>query len=110
TTVRTPGPARGSLVTGIDGRTLHVAWSALNGNLGYGVYYAPFDTRAMQWGAPDFELGKGVDSNTGFHEPVIDVTRRGIVGVAYYTNRQGPWAGQLRVLSSGTWAPVQKVN
>jgi hypothetical protein len=97
-------------VAGLDGRTLHLAWQAQNGNLGAGVYYAPFDTRTMQWAATDFELAKGVDANTQFLEPVIDITRRGVVGVAYYTHRQGPWAGQLRVLSGGTWAPVQKVN
>src|SRR5262245_44115638 len=108
--MRTPGSIRGSLTTGTDGRTLHVVSRSTNGATGYGIYYGVFDTRAMAWVGSDYEVAKGIDANNQFLEPVVEVTRGGVVGVCFSTHRQGPWAGQLRVLKGGAWGAVQKVN
>ena len=110
TKMRTPGSVRGSLTTGTDGRSLHVVSRSSNGATGFGIYYAVFDTRAMAWVGTDFEVAKGIDPNNQFLEPVVEVTRGGVVAVCYSTHRQGPWAGQLRVQKGGAWGPVQKVN
>lgn len=110
TQVRTLGPIRGSIATGVDGETLHMVFEARAG-LGYGsIYYADWNTRTKQWGAADKIIAKGANANSQFLIPCIDVARDGRLVVSHYTHRQGPWAGMLQIGTNGNWTTPTRVN
>ncbi|MEZ5989725.1 MAG: sialidase family protein [Planctomycetota bacterium] len=110
TEARTTGETYGSLVTGPDGRTLHIVWNATNGVLSgttycQGVYYGTYDTVKNAWnGTADVAIQPGKDANAQYHDPDIAVSPEGYVMIAYNsryttppnaTGGSGSWNGYL---------------
>lgn len=114
TTTRTPGSVRGSLRTGVDGRTLHVAWQANDSTSAtafYSVYYATYDTVKSTWNGSDFRVAKGLNSNNQYLSPDLVVTPKGTVVVCYNGHRQSSaWSGRMRMLKNNSWRVEQRIN
>lgn len=114
TTARAEGGIRGSLVTGTDGKTLHVAWRAFNGQVGSSVLYAPYDTVTGKWLGSDVVLAKGGSTtNQQYLEPQISVTAKGTLVVCFYQHRQGAfpaWSGAMTYNKGGSWTTPARVN
>ncbi|MCA8968275.1 MAG: hypothetical protein KDC95_00775, partial [Planctomycetes bacterium] len=125
TEARTTGEAYGSLVVDPDGRTLHIAWYAWNGNktsVGWfnSVFYAAFDTRTDTWIGNDTMLVQGFDeSNQTFSIPDIAITESGVLGVVFACARGVPngWVGGTGAWHSGllwkkgtNWSAPHRIN
>ena len=105
---RTLGSVYGSMVTGLDGYTLHVTYYARNGrrdssnNPYYSIYYSAYDTRGKAWqGTQDQEIVVGTNSSSGtYSTPDIAVADNGVIGIVFNCARGVPsgWVG-----SSGSW-------
>ena len=111
TRVQNAGAIRGSIACGNDGRMLHCAWRATGATTtASSIYHQVFDTRKNTWVGSPTQIARGTTSNSQFLEPCIEITEDGRVYVAYYTHRQGPWAGRFRAFDGTAWGKEQKVN
>ncbi|MCB9892356.1 MAG: hypothetical protein H6832_11345 [Planctomycetes bacterium] len=113
-TTRMPrtGAVRGSLVTGLDGKTLHIVYEARLGNGHASIAYDAWDSVAKSWSTHGKILQTSTSTNAQFLQPVIDVTRDERLVIAYYTHRQGPWSGQMQIgdANGANWTATARVN
>jgi hypothetical protein len=114
TTLQAPA-VRGSMRTGIDGRTLHVVWqsniSTSTSSSYYSVLYHSYDSVSGAWNGSPSTVAQGVNANNQYQSPDIVVTESGTIVVGYNGHRQSPsWSGRMRVLRGTTWSAEQRVN
>jgi len=125
---RTNGDSWGSLVTGPDGRTLHVAWQASDGKPNpsrtgaylQSIYYASFDTRKDTWnGSKDSLLVAATSDRAQFYRPDVECTESGNIAVVFYhrysvppgwVGGAGSWNGGLLWNKGKGWSKPHRVN